>query len=244
MDIEQDIDTQDIDASADTQEPTNRRRKNPLGVLKDRLKAIDKLINDPKNKSGKQSDLCIQASEIERLLWQADRDDKANENLAKLATLTAQHEQDTQEIARLTQENAELKARTQVNASKPPERIPDSLQQEVQTLEELLKSVATLARAADIEERTRVACRLILNYGKRAHGAVTDLGVDYASVFQTLQVGQVELLSRLERAQQEGSGTVLARAVLFVRDSITACGIGKRQYPDQFSESSLYADTL
>ena len=132
-------------------------------------------------------------------------------------------------------------------APKPPERIPDSaLQQEVQTLEELLKSVSTLARAADIEERTRAAVALSVKYGKRKElmSVVEGLGVDYASVFQTLQMGQVELLSRLEQAQREGSGTVMCRAVLFVRDSITACGIGKRQYPDQFSESSLYADTL
>ena len=244
-----------MEENRDAQDETPRNRKNSLGRLKDRLKAIDKLINDHKTKSGKREDLCIQASEIERLLWQADREDKASEPLAQLSSATEQLTRANAEIARLTQANAELRAsqtpRVNAKALEALEvlsRIPDSaLQEQVDTLAELLKSVATLARGVDVDARTRHAVSLAIKYGRSAMSVVEGLGVDYASVLTSLNRSETELLTLLQSAEREGTATPIWRAVLALKYQVQVNGHGKRQSPyrDEFSDdSSLYADSL
>jgi hypothetical protein len=233
---QQDIETQDAEIDGTETEPQkNYRGKSSLKRLKDRLKSLDKIASDPKVKAAKQADVALEASSIEKLLFQTEREDKADKNLVELATVTAQASSQQEEIARLNALNAELRAR----AAQPvaPERIPDSvLQEQVQTLEALLTSVATLARSVDVESRTRHAVSLVLKYDKRAQTVLTDMGVDYSSVVVNLQRSKTELLSLLQQAQREGSSTPLLRAVLFVRDGVTAT-IGKQQprFVNEFS---------
>jgi hypothetical protein len=229
-------------------EPT-RRGKSSLKRLKDRLKLLDKLASDPKVKAAKQADVAIEAAGIEKLLFQTERDDKADKNLALNEQLTAQHEQDTAEIARLTQVNVELTALRASQAGQPQipdDRIP-ALQQEVQTFESLLQDVSALARSVDIEERTRHAVSLVIKHGKRKElmSVVEGLGVDYASVVTSLNRSETELLTLLKSAGREGTATPIWRAVLAVKYEIQVDGHGKRRYRDEFSDdSSLYADTL
>jgi hypothetical protein len=225
-------------------EPT-RRGKSSLKRLKDRLKILDKIAIDPKVKAAKQADVALEAASIEKLLFQTERDDKADKNLALNERLTAQHEQDVADIARLTQANAALTAtRTQVQPEKP-ERIPDSvLQEQIHTLEALLTSVATLARGVDVDARTRHAVSLVIKHDKRAMSVVEEMGVSFSSVVTALQKSETELLGLLQQAQQEGPALPVYRAVLSVRDSLQVDGHGKKHYPDVFAESSLYADTL
>ena len=124
-----------------------------------------------------------------------------------------------------------------------PERIPDSaLQEQVDTLAELLKSVATLARGVAVDARTRHAVSLTLQYGKSAMPAVEGLGVDFSACASSLQKPESELLGLLSAAQQEGTGTPIWRAVLAVKYEIQVDLHGKRQHPDVFADE--YADTL
>ena len=240
-----------MEENRDAQDETPRNRKNSLGRLKDRLKAIDKLINDHKTKSGKREDLCIQASEIERLLWQADREDKASEPLAQLSSATEQLTRANAEIQRLTQANAELRAsqtpRVNAKALEVLSRIPDSALQQITTLEALLQSVATLARGVDVDARTRHAVSLAIKYGRSAMSVVEGLGVDYASVLTSLNRSETELLTLLQSAEREGTATPIWRAVLALKYQVQVNGHGKRQSPyrDVFSDdSNLYADSL
>jgi hypothetical protein len=221
----------------DTQETENRRGKNSLGRLKDRLKSIDKLMQDPKVNGVKQSALCIAAADIEKMLFQTEREDKADKTRAELATVTEQLTTANAEIARLNALNAELKDLSRSNQRVTPERIPDSvLQQEITVKDEMLKSVATLARDMDIDERARHAVRLTMQHSKRAMETVNNLGVDFSSVVVNLQRSKTDLLNLLQQAQREGSSTPLLRAVLFVRDGVTAT-IGKQQprFVNEFS---------
>jgi hypothetical protein len=225
------LDTQD---ETEGTEP-NRNRKNPLNRLKDRVKQLDALSRNKGLKATKQADVALEAASIERLLYNDSRDDKNNETLALNAQLTAQHEQDTAEIARVTQALAQANAQ-----ARTPERIPEStsaLQEQVSTLETLLASVVTLAKSVDTESRTRHAVSLVIKYGKRAMETVTNLGVDYSSVSMALKEKDTELLSRLEQAKQEGTSTPIYRAVLLVRDGVTAT-IGKQQprFVNEFSD--------
>lgn len=224
----------ELDTQDETEGTPNRNRKNPLNRLKDRVKQLDALSRNKGLKATKQADVALEAASIERLLYNDAREDKNSENLAQLATLTAQHEQDTQEIARLTQALAQANAQ-----ARTPERIPDTsaLQEQVSTLEDLLTSVAALAKSVDIESRTRHAVSFVIKYSKRAMETVTNLGVDYASVSMALKEKDTELLSRLEQAKQEGTSTPIYRAVLFVRDGVTAT-IGKQQprFVNEFSD--------
>ena len=238
------IDTQELQEPDSQDSKTDRAsRRNSLGRLKDRLKAIDKLIHDSKTKAGKREDLCIQASEIERLLWQADRDDKADKTLAQLATLTAEVTRLSEENARLTQANAALTATRTKALEVQPERIPDSvLQEQVRTLEALLQSVATLARGVDVDARTRHAVSLIVEHGKRAMSVVEEMGVSFSSVVTALQKSETELLGLLQQAQQEGPALPVYRAVLSVRDSVQVDRHGKKHYPDVFDDG--YAKEL
>jgi len=221
-------------STMDTQEPqeaeteeTPKRGKSPLKRLKDRIVQLDSLSRNKGLKAHTQAAVALEAASIERLLYNDAREDKNSETLAQLATLTAQHEQDTQEIARLTQALAQANAQ-----ARTPERIPDStsaLQQEITVKDELLKAVATLARSVDIDERTRTATRIIMQYEKQAQTTVTNLGVDFNSLSLTLKEPSSELLSRLEQAQRAGPMTPVYRAALAVKYEVQVDGHGKQQ---------------
>ena len=241
----QEQEIQDLDTQEESETPQkNYRGKSTLKRLKDRLKTLDTLIHDKTVKAAKRADLCIEAAGIEKLLFQADRDDEADKTLALNATLTA-------EVARLSEENARLtQALANAHAAKSvqPERIPDSaLQEQVDTLAELLKSVATLARGVAVDARTRHAVSITMKYGKRKElmSVVEELGVDYASVVTSLNRSENELLTLLQSAEREGTATPIWRAVLALKYQVQVDRHGKRRYRDEFSdESSLYADTL
>lgn len=219
---------------------TSKRGKSPRNRLLDRVKQLDALAKNEELKLAKLADVQLEAASLERLLYNDSRDDRNNE-------LTAQVTAQQEEIARLTQANAELNALSPATQKiQAPERIPDdrvpALQERVSLLESLLKDVSALARAVNVEERARAAVALSVKYGKRAMFAIEGLGVDFSIVTFALQKSETELLGFLQQAQQEGTGTPIWRAVLFVKYEIQVDGHGKRQYRDEFSDE--YADTL
>jgi hypothetical protein len=218
------------------------RGKSPRNRLLDRVKQLDSLSRNKELKLAKLADVQLEIASLERLLYNDSREDRNSETLALNATLNEQLTQANAEIARLTQANAELRASQtpRVNAS---ERIPDSaLQEQVDTLAELLKSVATLARGVAVDARTRHAVSLVIKHGKRAMSVVEGLGVDFSACASSLQKPESELLGLLSAAQQEGTGTPIWRAVLAVKYEIQVDLHGKRQHPDVFADE--YADTL
>ena len=221
METTQDAQENEIETELTEPNSLNRRGKSSLKRLKDRLKILDKIASDPKVKAAKQADVALEASSIEKLLFQTEREDKADKTLALNAQLTAQLTEANAEIARLNALTAELTRSTQ----RVVQRIPDDrvlgLQEQVRTLEELIKSVATLARSCEIESRTRHAVSLVIKYGRRKElmSVVEGLGVDFSSVAVALQKSETELLGLLQQAQQEGTGTPIWRAVLALQVS-------------------------
>jgi hypothetical protein len=218
------------------------RGKSPRNRLLDRVKQLDSLSRNKELKLAKLADVQLEIASLERLLYNDSREDRNSETLAFNATLNEQLTQANAEIARLTQANAELRASQtpRVNAS---ERIPDSaLQEQVDTLAELLKSVATLARGVAVDARTRHAVSLVIKHGKRAMSVVEGLGVDFSACASSLQKPESELLGLLSAAQQEGTGTPIWRAVLAVKYEIQVDLHGERQHPDVFADE--YAETL
>ena len=240
--MEENQDNQDTGLETETEPQKSYRGKSPRNRLLDRVKQLDSLSRNKELKLAKLADVQLEIASLERLLYNDSREDRNNELAAQV---TAQQE----EIVRLTQANAELNALSRATQKIQPERIPDdrvpALQEQVSTLESLLKDVSALARAVNVEERTRAAVALSVKYGKRAMSAVEGLGVDFSTVAFALQKSETELLGFLQQAQQEGTGTPIWRAVLFVKYEIQVDRHGKRRFPDEFSsESSLYADTL
>jgi len=238
--MEENQDNQDTGLETETEPQKSYRGKSPRNRLLDRVKQLDALAKK-ELKLAKQADILLEAVSLERLLYNDSREDRNNETLAL-------NEQLTTRVAELEKENAELKqnelqsrANQRVQPQTPDNRVP-ALQEQVSTLE-LLKTVATLARSCDIESRTRHAVSLVIKYGKQVFPVVEGIGVDFSSVAVALQKSETELLGLLQQAQQEGTGTPIWRAVLFVRDAIQVDRHGKRQYCDEF-ESSLYADSL
>ena len=230
------------DTGLETEPQKNYRGKSPRNRLLDRVKQLDSLSRNKELKLAKLADVQLEIASLERLLYNDSREDRNSETLALNATLNEQLTQANAEIARLTEANAELRASQtrRVNAS---ERIPDSvLQEQVRTLEELLKSVATLARGVDVDARTRHAVSLIVKHGKRAMSVVEEMGVSFSSVVTALQKSETELLGLLQQAQQEGPALPVYRAVLSVRDSVQVDGHGKKHYPDVFDDG--YAKEL
>jgi hypothetical protein len=212
------------------------RGKSPRNRLLDRVKQLDSLSRNKELKLAKLADVQLEIASLERLLYNDSREDRNNE-------LAAQHEQDTAEIARLTQANAEFQTRA---TQRVIERIPDDrvqgLQEQVSTLESLLKDVSALSRSVDIDERTRHAVSLIVEHGKRAMSVVEEMGVSFSSVVTALQKSETELLGLLQQAQQEGPALPVYRAVLGVRDSVQVDRHGKKHYPDVFDDG--YAKEL
>jgi hypothetical protein len=230
------------DTGLETEPQKNYRGKSPRNRLLDRVKQLDSLSRNKELKLAKLADVQLEIASLERLLYNDSREDRNSETLALNATLNEQLTQANAEIARLTQANAELRASQtpRVNAS---ERIPDSaLQEQDDTLAELLKSVATLARGVAVDARTRHAVSLVIKHGKRAMSVVEGLGVDFSACASSLQKPESELLGLLSAAQQEGTGTPIWRAVLAVKYEIQVDLHGKRQHPDVFADE--YADTL
>ena len=223
-----------------------KQSKSTRKQLKESLAQIDKLLKFKSMPSRSLSNLAIERSGLIKLLLQIEHDEKTDKNLVL-------NEQLTTRVAELEKENAELKqnelqsrANQRVQPQTPDNRVP-ALQEQVSTLEELLKTVATLARSCDIESRTRHAVSLVIKYGRRKEpmSAVEGLGVDFSSVAVALQKSETELLGLLQQAQQEGTGTPIWRAVLAVKYQVQVDGHGKQRYHDEFDpESSLYADSL
>ncbi len=237
------------DTGLETEPQKNYRGKSPRNRLLDRVKQLDSLSRNKELKLAKLADVQLEIASLERLLYNDSREDRNSETLTELATATEQLTQANAEIARLTQANAELRASqtprvNALNALNASERIPDSALQQITTLEELLKAVSTLARGVDVDARTRHAVSLVVKHGKRAMSVVEGLGVDFSACASSLQKPESELLGLLSAAQQEGTGTPIWRAVLAVKYEIQVDGHGKRQHPDVFAESSLYADRL
>jgi hypothetical protein len=227
--------------------PKNTRPISTRKQLKESLAQIDSLLKYKSMKSAKLADLAIERAGLVKLLLQNEHDDKHNAAIEENERLTAEVTSLGEENARLTQANAELRASQtpRVNAQVLSERIPDSALQQITTLEELLKSVATLARGVDVDARTRHAVSLTMKYGKRAMSVVEGLGVDYASVVTSLNRSDTELLTLLQSAEREGTATPIWRAVLALKYQVQVDGHGKRRYRDEFSDdSSLYADAL
>ena len=242
--MEENQDNQDTGLETETEPQKSYRGKSPRNRLLDRVKQLDSLSRNKELKLAKLADVQLEIASLERLLYNDSREDRNNELAAQV---TAQQE----EIVRLTQANAELNALSRATQKIQPERIPDdrvpALQEQVSTLESLLKDVSALARssAVNVEERTRAACRLVIQYGRNAMSAVEGMGVSFSSVAVALQKSETELLSLLQQAQQEGTGTPIWRAVLAVKYQVQVDGHGKQRYHDEFdSESSLYADSL
>jgi hypothetical protein len=239
------METQDLDTQEESETPQkNYRGKSPRNRLLDRVKQLDSLSRNNGLKLAKLADVQLEIASLERLLYNDSREDRNSETFAELATATEQLTQANAEIARLTRANAELRASQtpRVNALNASERIPDSALQQITTLEELLKSVATLARGVDVDARTRHAVSLVIKHGKRAMSVVEGLGVDFSACASSLQKPESELLGLLSAAQQEGTGTPIWRAVLAVKYEIQVDLHGKRQHPDVFADE--YADTL
>ncbi len=239
MEENQDTDKSDL-------EPSIKQSKSTRKQLKESLAQIDKLLNFKSMKSAKLADLAIERSGLIKLLLQIEHDEKADKNFAELATTTAQLTEANAEIVRLKHElQSRATQRVQPQALETDDRVSAS-QEQVRTLEELIKSVATLARSCDIESRTRHAVSLVIKYGKQVFPVVEGIGVDFSSVAVALQKSETELLGLLQQAQQEGPALPVYRAVLSVRDAIQVDARGKRQYPDQFQalESDLYVEDL
>jgi hypothetical protein len=216
------METQELQEPDSQDSKTDRAsRKNSLGRLKDRLKAIDKLIHDSKTKAGKREDLCIQASEIERLLWQADRDDKADKTLAQLATLTAEVARLSEENARLTRVNAELHARA---SNAQVERIPDdrvpALQADNAAKGELLAAISPAVSSLPHVERVNFGAVLVKQLG-RASGvqAFVSQITDFSILWLYSQKSNDELQEIIAAAfkDSQGSAVIAAKATLGAR---------------------------
>lgn len=232
-------DTQALDTETDLTESKPQARSTRK-QLKESLAQIDKLLKFKSMKSAKLADLAIERAGLIKLLLQIEHDDKADKNFAELATTTAQLTEANAEIVRLKQNELQSRA-TQRVQPQTDDRV-SALQEQVSTLESLLKDVSALARAVDVEERTRAACRLVIQYGRKAMSAVEEMGVSFSGVVTSLQKSDTELLTMLQLAEREGDGTPIWRAVLAVKYEIQVDGHGKRQYRDEFSDE--YADTL
>ena len=86
---------------------TSKRGKSPRNRLLDRVKQLDALAKNKELKLAKLADVQLEAASLERLLYNDARDDRNNE-------LTAQVTAQREEIARLTQANAELKSNSRL----------------------------------------------------------------------------------------------------------------------------------
>ena len=183
-----------------------KQSKSTRKQLKESLAQIDKLLKFKSMPSRSLSNLAIERAGLIKLLLQIEHDEKADKNLALNEQLTAR-------VAELEKENAELKQnelQSRANQRVQPQtddRV-SALQEQVRTLEELIKSVATLARSCDIESRTRHAVSLVIKYGRRKElmSAVEGLGVDFSSVAVALQKSETELLGLLQQSTARRNG--------------------------------------
>jgi hypothetical protein len=183
-------------------EPQKRnRRKSIRRRLDERLQQLDSLSRNPDLKPTKQAEAAIEATSIEKMLFQAEREDRKDESLQNNERLTVQHEQDTAEIARLKTENEELQRRANLSAnlaytSAPTDpRIAGGLKT-IDSLKSLIKFLASEFNG----DPAKVSVAVILKFGKTAREYVTALGIDFDSYFCWLNNPQIMTEATLRTA--------------------------------------------
>lgn len=240
--MEENQDTQALDTETDLTEP--KQSKSTRKQLKESLAQIDKLLKFKSMKSAKLADLAIERSGLIKLLLQIEHDAKVKTQDESIQSLTAQHEQDTQEIARLSQRLKDLNALA--NAAIPrvqPERIDDripALQEQVQTLEELLKAVASaLNSSLSHVQRIELGAVIVKQRGKASQIAVS-LFTDFSSLYTASQKRDSELQGTIASARDgvnsQGSAVIVAKATLEARGvGIVAPEKSEAGYVDYFA---------
>lgn len=219
METTQDAQENEIETELTEPNSLNRRGKSSLKRLKDRLKILDKIASDPKVKAAKQADVALEASSIEKLLFQTEREDKADKTLALNATLTAEVARLGEENARLTQANAALHARA---SNAQVERIPDdripALQADNAAKGELLAAIATAITTLGVQRE--LGAMLVKRLG-RASGvqAFVSSFTDFSILWLYSQKSDDELQEIIAAAfrDSQGSAVIAAKATLGAR---------------------------
>jgi hypothetical protein len=218
-------------------EPEKRKRrnrvKNPRQQLDDSLKQFDEMLHNPNLKGTKQAELLIERASIQKMLWQADREDTADEAKAAIEQLTAKSSVDTAKIA-------ELEQRLQSRVHQPTVTLQDldtpRLRQHVNELTGLVGFLAS--EISDEHAKACCAIRSILKYGTAARLVVESLRLDFQFYWLGLNSNPtVETLrDMLSRCQDpDGQNAVYARSALEV---IHGCKVGKpprRRGSDDYS---------
>jgi hypothetical protein len=209
--MDEEIQTND-NQEAETTEPQKRnRRKSIRRRLDERLQQLDSLSRNPDLKPTKQAEAAIEATSIEKMLFQAEREDRQDASLQENERLKVQHEQDVTKIAEL--ETAKAK-QTVVQLSDPE---TPKLKQQVKELTALIAFVAS--ERPDVHAKACTAIRAIVKYGTSSRVLVESLGFDLPFYYHGLLSNPTvdDLQSSLSRCSDpDGIPAVYARACLEV----------------------------
>jgi len=212
-------------------EPQKRnRRKSIRRRLDERLQQLDSLSRNPDLKPTKQAEAAIEATAIEKMLFQAEREDRKDESLQENERLTVQHEQDAAEIARLKNENDELQRRANLSAnlsytSAPTDpRIAGGLKT-IDNLKSLIKFLASEFNG----DPAKMSVAVILRFGRDAREYITALGIDFDSYFAWLNSPQTMTEANLRAStsppENEDLHTMLNRPVVGVDFAVAALAV-------------------
>ena len=195
-------------------EPQKRnRRKSIRRRLDERLQQLDSLSRNPELKPTKQAETAIEATAIEKMLFQAEREDRKDESLQENERLKVQHDQDTAKIAEL---ESRLETRSTQTVITPDPETP-KLTAKVKELTTLIAFVAS--EMPDVHTKACTAIRAILKYGTASRVLVESLGCDLHFYYQGLQSNPTaeDLRDSLSRCPDpDGIPAVYARAALEV----------------------------
>lgn len=224
--MEDEIQTQETEET-ETQESTPQKRSRRKSIrrrLDERLQQLDSLSRNPELKPTKQAEAAIEATAIEKMLFQAEREDRKDESLQDNETLKTQHESDIAEIARLKSQLETARSIKSQTVSTPDPDIP-KLRQTIDILKSFIKFLASEFTG----DPAKMAIAVILKFGKTAREYVTALGIDFDAYFSNLNSPQVmneaNLKASVNPPADEDLHTMLNRPAVGVDFAVAALAV-------------------
>jgi len=222
----------------------NKRLKSRSGKLQiqECINELTAMSKDTSIRGPKRIDALLQKSalvtEMARLQAAEDSDAAAQE----LDTLKAQRAEDEATINQLQNELAQWKQKASERLVErvPDRRLAEQISTNLQQTNLLINTGQAVKQIVSEPDRLRIAAVLCRRSGRGAQSMISEMGVDFASIYMASQESSETLTARIDAASPEGQR---GAAVLVAKSTLAARG-QDYVYVGPRSTKPVYADVF
>jgi hypothetical protein len=236
--------TDDLEQDAEPGKPklTRKKRRNPLVQLQESIDDLAEMAKDSSLKPNNRADLQLRRADAILSLAKLSADKADSEALAENISLKTQLEQDAARTSSLEGEVASLKASQHpIQTVTVPDPDAASIRADLANARDLILSAGQAVKQVVGEtDRLRLAALLAKRSGRGAQSMISEMGVDFASIWMASQESSETLTARIDAASPEGQR---GAAVLVAKSTLAARG-QDYVYVGPRSTKPVYADVF